>query len=292
MPCASEACSWPGGAAGEEPSTLGPGEQLWLDAWIPRDDPLWVADVSAAAEWVGAWWMEALRSGGRHEPGFDVHTGRSIPGDLGDLVCFAGRGPGEVFRGASKVVGLSQWRAGRGRCSRPARTCAGIPCRCWRSWRWTSEPRDELARDLAPMAVGLAELDPPAADLDRVRAALLDSFSAFGMTPPGMTPPGMPPGGRGRQSSLPPLLSSFLFFCDPGSAGTVRPWLSVAVAVGGVPARPPAVVRRSWRPCLPKGASARPRRGGTSGGGGCFWVAGGHSGCGVEEKGVKWRAVV
>jgi lipoate---protein ligase len=81
---------------------LGVGEQLWLDAWIPREDPLWVVDVSAAAGWVGAWWMEALAGVG--QCGFDVHTGRSVPGDLGDLVCFAGRGPGEVFLGASKVV--------------------------------------------------------------------------------------------------------------------------------------------------------------------------------------------
>ena len=91
---------------------LGPGEQLWLDAWIPRDDPLWLLDVSAAAEWVGAWWTGALA--GLGQQGFDVHHGRSLPGDLGDLVCFAGRGPGEVFHRARKVVGLSQWRAREG----------------------------------------------------------------------------------------------------------------------------------------------------------------------------------
>ena len=91
---------------------LGPGEQLWLDVWIPRDDPLWVADVSAAAEWVGAWWTTALAGLGQR--GFEVHHGRSVPGDFGDLVCFAGRGPGEVFHGGRKVVGLSQWRAREG----------------------------------------------------------------------------------------------------------------------------------------------------------------------------------
>jgi lipoate-protein ligase A len=162
--------------------SLGVGEQLWLDAWIPRDDPLWVLDVSAAAEWVGAWWMEALARVGQR--GFDVHTGRSVPGDLGDLVCFAGRGPGEVFLGASKVVGLSQWRAREGTLFS---SCAYL--------RWDPVPllalvevdetaRAELARDLAPVAVGLAELDPPVADLHGVRAALLDSFPDFGMKPP------------------------------------------------------------------------------------------------------------
>ena len=79
---------------------LGPGEQLWLDAWIPRDDPLWMVDVSAAAEWVGAWWTEALAGFGQR--GFEVHRGRPLPGALGDLVCFAGRGPGEVFHGGTQ----------------------------------------------------------------------------------------------------------------------------------------------------------------------------------------------
>ncbi len=160
---------------------LGVGEQLWLDAWIPRDDPLWTVDVSTAAEWVGAWWMEALTGIG--QGGFGVHTGRSVPGELGELVCFAGRGPGEVFRGVSKVVGLSQWRAREGTLFS---SCAYL--------RWDPVPllalmevdetaRAALARDLTPMAVGLAEIDPPVADLDRIRAVLLDSFRDFGVTP-------------------------------------------------------------------------------------------------------------
>jgi lipoate-protein ligase A len=165
----------------------GPGEQLWLDVWIPRHDPLWIADVSVAAEWVGAWWMEALAGTGPRppeQPGFAVHAGRSIPGDLGDLVCFAGRGPGEVFRGASKVVGLSQWRAREGALFSSCAYLRWDPVPMLALMELDEQARDELARDLAPMAVGLAELDPPAADLDRVRVALLDSFSAFGMTPP------------------------------------------------------------------------------------------------------------
>jgi lipoate-protein ligase A len=161
---------------------LGPGEQLWLDAWVPRDDPLWMADVSAAAEWVGAWWLEALARIGQR--GFDVHHGRSVPGALGDLVCFAGRGPGEVFHGAAKVVGLSQWRAREGALFS---SCAYL--------RWDPAPlmalvdveagaRAGLARDLAPLAAGLAELEPPALDLEGVCDLLLDSFPAFGVTPP------------------------------------------------------------------------------------------------------------
>ena len=75
-------------------------------------DPLWLMDVAVAAEWVGAWWSAALRSSGVDD--VHVHAGKSEPGEFGDLVCFAGRGPGEVFAGQRKLVGLSQWRAREG----------------------------------------------------------------------------------------------------------------------------------------------------------------------------------
>ena len=39
---------------------LRPGDHLWIEAWIPRDDPLWQADVAVAGEWVGEWWGSAL----------------------------------------------------------------------------------------------------------------------------------------------------------------------------------------------------------------------------------------
>jgi lipoate-protein ligase A len=161
---------------------LGPGEQLWVDVWIPRHDPLWVVDVSAAAEWIGAWWTAALAGIG--QGGFEVHRGRSTPGPFGDVVCFAGRGPGEVFQGGRKVVGLSQWRAREGALFS---SCAYL--------RWDPTPlsalldmdeaaRVDLSRRLTPVASGLAELESPVADLARVRAALLDSLPDFSLTEP------------------------------------------------------------------------------------------------------------
>lgn len=162
--------------------SLGPGEQLWVDAWIPRDDPLWVRDVSVAAEWVGAWWTTALAGLGQH--GFDVHTGRSAPGDLGALVCFAGRGPGEVFQGGRKLVGLSQWRAREGALFSSCAYLHWDPAPLLALLHCDDDVSTVLARDLAPLAVGLAELDPPVAELERVRDLLLGSFASFAMTPP------------------------------------------------------------------------------------------------------------
>ena len=165
---------------------LAPGEQLWLDVWIPRQDPLWVADVSVAAEWVGAWWTAALASAGLGQQGVEVHTGRSVPGPSGDLVCFAGRGPGEVFSDGRKVVGLSQWRAREGALFS---SCAYV--------RWDPEPlaalldleqheRRQLVADLVSAAVGLADLDPGPVGLAHLRGELLRTLPAFTVTgPPG-----------------------------------------------------------------------------------------------------------
>ncbi|HEX3332928.1 MAG TPA: hypothetical protein VHS57_01215 [Acidimicrobiales bacterium] len=157
---------------------LEPGNHLWLDAWIPRDDPLWVVDVSVAAEWVGAWWADAIASLGPQ--GFTVHTGRSVPGDLGELVCFAGRGPGEVFDGARKVVGLSQWRSREGALFSSCAYVAWEPAPMLELMNIDEHSRAELARYLAQVAVGLGELEPPVLDLDRLRELLLGSFPSFG----------------------------------------------------------------------------------------------------------------
>jgi lipoate-protein ligase A len=159
---------------------LGPGEQLWLDAWIPRDDPLWVADVSAAADWVGAWWTGALTALGQR--GLQAHRGRSVAGAIGDLVCFAGRGPGEVFQGARKVVGLSQWRAREGALFSSCAYVRWDPASLLALLDVDAHTRADLVSDLPFVACGLAELEPPVRDLALVRAALLDSFTDFTVT--------------------------------------------------------------------------------------------------------------
>ena len=158
---------------------LEPGAQLWLDAWIPRDDPLWHADVSVAAEWVGRWWVDALTGAG--QSGFDVHTGRAAPGRWGELVCFGGRGPGEVFVGARKVVGLSQWRAREGALFSSCAYRRWDPAPLLALVRSDDPSHDMLTRDLPSVAVGLAELDPAVDDLGLLRERLLETFERFGV---------------------------------------------------------------------------------------------------------------
>lgn len=160
---------------------LEPGTHLWVDAWIPRDDVLWAHDVSVAAEWVGQWWIEALAGTGTLGA-LSVHAGRSVPGALGDLVCFAGRGPGEVFLDDRKLVGLSQWRSREGALFS---SCAYV--------EWDAEPlldllafddatRSALADELRDVAVGVGALRPAMSDLARVRERLLGVFPGIGLS--------------------------------------------------------------------------------------------------------------
>jgi len=161
---------------------LRPDDHLWVEAWIPRDDPLWEADVAVAAEWVGAWWSDALGTSGAVD--LVVHRGRAVPGPHGALVCFSGRGPGEVFRAERKVMGISQWRSREGSLFH---TCAYA--------HWDPYPlidlldvdpptREALRRDLPLVAAGLLDTDT---------APDFDADSAPGAAPaPTPDPPSLP----------------------------------------------------------------------------------------------------
>ena len=169
---------------------LEPGSHLWVDAWVPRDDVLWAPDVAVAAEWVGRWWIEALRSPGRVDAagsvagasaGMSVHTGRSAPGPWGDLVCFAGRGPGEVFLESRKLVGLSQWRSREGALFS---SCAYL--------EWEPRPlldllslddvtRRAMTDELRDMAVGVGAVSSGASALSAVRDQLISALPSIGV---------------------------------------------------------------------------------------------------------------
>jgi len=85
---------------------------LVVDWWIPAGDSRWSNDVRETSRRVGRWWAEVLHDAVDDE--VTVHEG-GLEGDR-DLrvVCFAGRGPGEVFVGGEKAVGVTQWRVREG----------------------------------------------------------------------------------------------------------------------------------------------------------------------------------
>jgi len=82
-----------------------PGEHVWLDVVVPRSDAAWTDDISRAAWWLGERWAEVLAP-----RSLEVHRGRLGGGEFGRVVCFAGRGPGEVVADGAKLVGVAQVR--------------------------------------------------------------------------------------------------------------------------------------------------------------------------------------
>lgn len=97
---------------------------VWLDIVIDRDDPLWTDDVRASMQWLGNAWRAALIDLGID--GCRVHDGPLSGGPLGELVCFAGVGPGEVVNEhGAKIVGIAQRRS---------RSRARFQCMVLRRW--------------------------------------------------------------------------------------------------------------------------------------------------------------
>ena len=149
---------------------LAPGAQLWVDVWIPAGDPLWNDDVAAAAVPIGEAWARALGRIGWAD--LTVHAGGAEPGPWSELVCFAGRGPGEVFTATGrKLVGVSQRRT---------RDWIRLQCMVHRYWDAElalaplalSDDERRAARDgLAGLVASIGD-----ADEDHLVAALADAL--------------------------------------------------------------------------------------------------------------------
>ncbi len=143
-----------------------PDDPLWVDVDLPAGDPLWDDDVGRSFRWLGDAWAGALAAVG---VAADVHRGPFVPGPWGRVVCFAGRGPGEVFVEGAKVVGLAQ-----------RRTRAGARFQCAVPSRWDPGPlvdalvpppeRERGRSELASVARGVAVAP------DDLVAALLDQL--------------------------------------------------------------------------------------------------------------------
>ncbi len=98
-----------------------PLESVWIDITIPKDDPLFIEDVTRSMLWLGDVFVRAV------QPWVNAQTysGIFMPGEDGRNVCFASTSPGEVFVSDSKLVGISQRRGRDG---------ARLQCLLYRSW--------------------------------------------------------------------------------------------------------------------------------------------------------------
>ena len=88
-----------------------PGD-AWVDWWVPAGDPRWSHDVRASSILAGTWWRDVL--GQFVDGAITVHEGPLEGRAEHRSVCFAGRGPGEVFVDDRKAVGVTQWRVREG----------------------------------------------------------------------------------------------------------------------------------------------------------------------------------
>jgi lipoate-protein ligase A len=146
---------------------LWPGEHLWLDVVVPRDDPLWRDDVGASMWWLGEVWCTALAAVGVRGR---VHHGRLVPGRWSREVCFAGTGAGEVLadRAPGKLVGIAQRRTRDG---------AWLQSMC--HLRWRPEVHAALIAAPRPSPDDLAALVAVvAADAEAVESAVVAALAA------------------------------------------------------------------------------------------------------------------
>ncbi len=95
-----------GGAVYVDPQAL-----LWVDVFVPRGHSLWKDDINSASTWMGGVWESALGSLGVDS---QMHIKPFKKDSLSDLVCFAGRAPGELMVGDKKILGISQRRTKQG----------------------------------------------------------------------------------------------------------------------------------------------------------------------------------
>ena len=143
---------------------LAPGEHVWLDVVVPRGDVLWSDDVAQASWWLGDVWVQALNALGVSN--VSVHH-ESLSSDAwGDLLCFAGVGPGEVVQrddeSLSKLVGISQRRT---------RDYARFQCTMYTKWN----PHD-VEMYVVNTPGNLSEIAHRVATVQASQQALVDTF--------------------------------------------------------------------------------------------------------------------
>lgn len=138
-----------------------PTESFWIDIVVPRGDALWNVDIGKSMWWIGDWWVALLADAGVVSA--QVHRGAFERNDWSDIVCFAGKGSGEVFPQEShaqqKIVGISQRRT---------RDYARFQCIAYFQWDAALHAAmlpglannvDRIATLATPVPVGLGAMD-------------------------------------------------------------------------------------------------------------------------------------
>ena len=143
---------------------LAPGEHVWLDVVVPRGDVLWSDDVAQASWWLGDVWVQTLNALGKNN--VSVHHESLSSDQWGDLLCFAGVGPGEVVQrndeSLSKLVGISQRRT---------RDYARFQCTIYTKWN----PHD-VEMYVVNTPGNLSEIAHRVATVQASQQAIVDTF--------------------------------------------------------------------------------------------------------------------
>ena len=146
---------------------LEPNKHVWLDVVISRDDELWNDDVAKASWWLGEVWINTLNELGLEN--LSVHHEPLQSDAWGDLLCFAGIGPGEVVLnnsdGVSKVVGISQRRT---------RDSARFQCTLYMEWN-----PHIVGQYLKSIPGSLDEVVPRVSPVSATRQQLVDTFVSY-----------------------------------------------------------------------------------------------------------------
>lgn len=143
---------------------LVPGHHVWVDVTISTDHPQWTDDVIESAVWLGRLWVQALAQLGVDS---SVYGDRLSGDELGQLICFASVGPGEVIdQSGAKLVGISQRRT---------RSLARFQCTVLTAW----DPRrvlDLLMPQIDVSSAALDDLRRRVAIVERQRADIESAF--------------------------------------------------------------------------------------------------------------------
>lgn len=154
-------------------------DPVWVDLWLPADDPLVCSDVGRSFDWLGEAWVAALGALGLRD--LWSRRGEVVRTEWSGLVCFAGSGRGEVFDAdGRKVVGLAQRRSRTGSWFQSACLLQWDPGLLLDTLVLSAPQRARARRELASVATGVGDLVGAAmtgvAGHGAIAAALVESL--------------------------------------------------------------------------------------------------------------------